>query len=339
MTEDKLRSMAEGLNDFVDATVLLPEESEDHDIRSAILNFNSKEGALEATNMFGWNTKVASDTCLVVEEVFDSHPGLPPSVNSFVGPGGPSLGKTSSIPMMSKTRLRQLKTPLRQSLRQPPNRCSVWGDYLGQIDFVDLDSDTNQHSSRQNLVFINPAEQNPPCNTLYIGNIPIGTSEEELKDIISKQRGYKRLCFRTKQNGSICLVEFEDVSFATKALHELYGLLLFNSIKGEIRLSFSKNPLGVRSSQSNIYPSSNVSSFSNATGPPPGLAPPPGFGSDSTPVSELNHSTPQGLVPGGMRIFTSWNKGTLTAHMFADSTTSKFTGFNKDIPPAYMFGK
>ena len=49
--------------------------------------------------------------------------------------------------------------------------------------------------------------------------------------MFSKQKGYKRLCFRTKQNGPMCFVEFEDVSFATKALHELYGHPLHNSIK------------------------------------------------------------------------------------------------------------
>ncbi|KAG7109783.1 Cell wall integrity protein scw1 like [Verticillium longisporum] len=67
--------------------------------------------------------------------------------------------------------------------------------------------------------------------------------------MFSKQRGYKRLCFRTKQNGPMCFVEFEDVTFATKALNELYGQPLHNSVKGGIRLSFSKNPLGVRSGQ------------------------------------------------------------------------------------------
>ncbi|ETS78520.1 hypothetical protein PFICI_10582 [Pestalotiopsis fici W106-1] len=100
---------------------------------------------------------------------------------------------------------------------------------------------------RQNYPPLNPADQNPPCNTLYVGNLPIDTSEEELKAMFSKQRGYKRLCFRTKQNGPMCFVEFEDIFFATKALHELYGQLLHNSVKGGIRLSFSKNPLGVRS--------------------------------------------------------------------------------------------
>lgn len=100
-----------------------------------------------------------------------------------------------------------------------------------------------QHT-RQLYPPTNTLDQNPPCNTLYVGNLPIDTSQDELKDLFSKQRGYKRLvCFRS---GSMCFVEFEDVSFATKALNELYGHSLHNSTKGGIRLSFSKNPLGIR---------------------------------------------------------------------------------------------
>jgi hypothetical protein len=104
------------------------------------------------------------------------------------------------------------------------------------------DTEDSQHGTEG-------GEMNAPCNTLYVGNLPIDTSEEELKAMFSRQRGYKRLCFRTKQNGPMCFVEFEDVTFATKALHELYGQPLHNSVKGGIRLSFSKNPLGVRSGQ------------------------------------------------------------------------------------------
>ncbi|PSN72179.1 RNA binding protein-like protein [Corynespora cassiicola Philippines] len=161
-----------------------------------------------------------------------------------------------------------------------------------------------QHFSRHNYPPVNPADQNPPCNTLYVGNLPIDTSEDELKAVFSKQRGYKRLCFRTKQNGPMCFVEFEDISFATKALNDLYGHPLHNSVKGGIRLSFSKNPLGVRTGQStNMGPSSNVTpttpmggyagnvqappGFSTATGPPPGLSAPPGL---STPVHTNGNS-------------------------------------------------
>lgn len=145
-----------------------------------------------------------------------------------------------------------------------------------------------QQFQRNNFPLVNPADQNPPCNTLYVGNLPIDTSEDELKAMFSKQRGYKRLCFRAKQNGPMCFVEFEDISFATKALHELYGYPLHNSIKGGIRLSFSKNPLGVRSGHSMTVPtrsnhsgntrcingiSTNVHGcfFSTVSGPPPGL--------------------------------------------------------------------
>jgi len=152
-----------------------------------------------------------------------------------------------------------------------------------------------QHHLRHNYPPVNPADQNPPCNTLYVGNLPIDTSEDELKAMFSKQRGYKRLCFRTKQNGPMCFVEFEDVSFATKALNELYGAQLHNSVKGGIRLSFSKNPLGVRAGQpgSSTNPTTTMSpsgpitlagfsniapgAFSTANGPPPGLSVPPGL--------------------------------------------------------------
>ncbi|EME45842.1 hypothetical protein DOTSEDRAFT_71515 [Dothistroma septosporum NZE10] len=134
---------------------------------------------------------------------------------------------------------------------------------------------------------VNPADQNPPCNTLYVGNLPVDTSEDELKSLFMKQRGYRRLCFRTKQNGPMCFVEFEDISFATKALNELYGHPLHNSVKGGIRLSFSKNPLGVRTGQTNgLGPNAVMSpqamspgfgALSAVSGPPPGLGSPSNF--------------------------------------------------------------
>ncbi|KAL9008695.1 MAG: hypothetical protein Q9173_006208 [Seirophora scorigena] len=178
---------------------------------------------------------------------------------------------------------------------------------------------TNQHYPRHNYPPVNPADQNPPCNTLYVGNLPIDTSEDELKAMFSKQRGYKRLCFRTKQNGPMCFVEFEDVSFATKALNELYGHPLHNSVKGGIRLSFSKNPLGVRTGQPGSMgpptplspqgpmPGMNglgsMATFTTASGPPPGLAAPPGLGSPtgmpSGVVNAFGSQTGNGTISAG----------------------------------------
>jgi RNA recognition motif. (a.k.a. RRM, RBD, or RNP domain) len=184
---------------------------------------------------------------------------------------------------------------------------------------------TGQPFLRHNYPPVNPADQNPPCNTLYVGNLPIDTSEDELKALFSKQRGYKRLCFRTKQNGPMCFVEFEDISFATKALNELYGVQLHNSVKGGIRLSFSKNPLGVRAGQpGSNNPSTPMSAtgtlsmnsiaamspggYPSANGPPPGLSVPPGLSMSAStgnapPMAML--SAPfinQGLGPAGSSV-------------------------------------
>lgn len=184
---------------------------------------------------------------------------------------------------------------------------------------------SNHHYQRHNYPPVNPADQNPPCNTLYVGNLPIDTSEDELKTMFSKQRGYKRLCFRTKQNGPMCFVEFEDVSFATKALNELYGHPLHNSVKGGIRLSFSKNPLGVRAGQpggmgpmSPLSPTGTttngmgIAGFSTAHGPPPGLAAPPGLANHNNGIngmsgmngimnsSSMGYVSPTSIGPTGM---------------------------------------
>ncbi|OAD09082.1 hypothetical protein MUCCIDRAFT_120404, partial [Mucor lusitanicus CBS 277.49] len=88
----------------------------------------------------------------------------------------------------------------------------------------------------------NPADQNPPCNTLYVGNLPPNTNEDELRSMFSKCPGYKRLSFRNKSNGPMCFVEFDDAIYAAQALQDLHGNPLSNSVKGGIRLSFSKNP-------------------------------------------------------------------------------------------------
>jgi hypothetical protein len=191
----------------------------------------------------------------------------------------------------------------------------------------------------------NPADQNPPCNTLYVGNLPVDTSEDELKAVFSKQRGYKRLCFRTKQNGPMCFVEFEDVSFATKALHELYGHLLHNSVKGGIRLSFSKNPLGVRTGQQGnglqtpMGPPPGMQGMNGGVGAPPGFAtaigPPPGLPNPSSGPSPLpmNGNGNYGMYSGGNYNMTNGGYAPAMRQPIPLPTTmspSPFQGMNND---------
>lgn len=93
---------------------------------------------------------------------------------------------------------------------------------------------------------LNPAYENAPCNTLYVGNLPPTACEEELREMFCTRIGYKRLSFKNKPNGPMCFVEFEDIHCATLAMNELYGQMLSNSCRAGIRLSYSKNPLGVK---------------------------------------------------------------------------------------------
>lgn len=90
--------------------------------------------------------------------------------------------------------------------------------------------------------------ENFPCNTVYVGNLPPIASEDELRTLFRNCLGYRRLSFRPKTSGPMCFVEFDDIACATAAIETLYGTMLScsTSIKGGIRLSFSKNPLGLR---------------------------------------------------------------------------------------------
>jgi RNA recognition motif-containing protein len=224
---------------------------------------------------------------------------------------------------------------------------------------------------RLNYPPVNPADQNPPCNTLYVGNLPHDTSEDELKALFSKQRGYKRLCFRNKQNGPMCFVEFEDVSFATKALHELYGYQLSNSVKGGIRLSFSKNPLGVRTGQpGGMSPSTpmtppgsipginglggmSTQAFSTASGPPPGLSVPPGL---SLPIGISSGAltpthNPLNNINGGFNVNSGLGLGIGTVGMaplrsaplggglVGGAAGPNMGGMNGTTYPDYMMGR
>lgn len=231
----------------------------------------------------------------------------------------------------------------------------------------------NQHTPRHSLPAANPNDLNPPCNTLYVGNLPPDTSEEELKALFSKQRGYKRLCFRNKQNGPMCFVEFDEVAMASKALNELYGYKLSNSVKTGIRLSFSKNPLGVRSGQPGSMSASNPLAsqgampgggnlgnmhnhlFSTVSGPPPGLSTPPGLvmplalrNSGAVPPSANAHpalansngynpNAGLGLRANGMNPMMSPTPP-LAGGANGGSTGSNVGGFNAYYPD-YMMGR
>jgi len=141
--------------------------------------------------------------------------------------------------------------PQRQPRSSPwPNRGPApTNGMMPALTTTAFNARTNQGAyTKRILPTINLADQNPPCSTLYVGNLPMGAPEQEVRAVFSRQRGYRRLRFYNKPKGPMCFVEFEDIGSATKALCELYGHNLSNSVHGGLRLSFSKSQLGIRTS-------------------------------------------------------------------------------------------
>ncbi|CAO1613824.1 unnamed protein product [Sympodiomycopsis kandeliae] len=134
---------------------------------------------------------------------------------------------------------------------------------------VDLPSPTSRSFS---------IDQNPPGNTLFVGNLPGNMSastssslEESLRKRFSACSGYRQLSFRIKNNGTMCFVEFDDVQNAARALAEVNGDNMGGTVKnGGLRLSFSKNPLfrnSCSSGNATIGGSSTPTPSNTATGP------------------------------------------------------------------------
>lgn len=106
-------------------------------------------------------------------------------------------------------------------------------------------------------------KDNPPCNTLFIGNLGENINEEELRGIFSVQPGFKQMKVLRQERHTVCFIEFEDVSSATNVHHSLQGAVIPSSGSIGMRIQYSKNPFGRRKD------------FGHSAAPGPNGAPPP----------------------------------------------------------------
>lgn len=106
-------------------------------------------------------------------------------------------------------------------------------------------------------------KDNPPCNTLFIGNLGENINEEELRGIFSVQPGFKQMKVLRQERHTVCFIEFEDVNSATNVHHSLQGAVIPSSGSIGMRIQYSKNPFGRRKD------------FGHSVTPGPNGAPPP----------------------------------------------------------------
>ncbi|KAI0050230.1 hypothetical protein FA95DRAFT_663428 [Auriscalpium vulgare] len=190
-------------------------------------------------------------------QALPSHPSLPSRPRAY-SPTGQGEG---SIPMSSGSSVADSHSSIEEELCKPlgslavstapsPGAPTGTGTTSPQLPSP-ASGASSGGSARSGAV-----DQNPPINTLYVGNLPSSPPppgyaatylEDSLRELFARRPGYRKLCFRQKSNGPMCFVEFIDVHHATKALNDLYGATLGGLVKGGgIRVSYSKNPLGVR---------------------------------------------------------------------------------------------
>ncbi|KAG0452111.1 hypothetical protein HPP92_025865, partial [Vanilla planifolia] len=80
-------------------------------------------------------------------------------------------------------------------------------------------------------------KDNPPCNTLFVGNLGENVIEEELRSLFSIQPGYKQMKILRHERNTVCFIEFDDVASATAARQNLNGAVLPSSGRGVFQKS------------------------------------------------------------------------------------------------------
>ncbi|KAJ6892737.1 hypothetical protein NC651_025829 [Populus alba x Populus x berolinensis] len=81
-------------------------------------------------------------------------------------------------------------------------------------------------------------KDNPPCNTLFIGNLGENINEDELRGLFSVQPGFKQMKVLRQERHTVCFIEFEDVNSATNVHHTLQGAVIPSSGSVGMRIQY-----------------------------------------------------------------------------------------------------
>lgn len=146
---------------------------------------------------------------------------------------------------------------------------------------------------------------NPPCDTLFVGNLPPHVSEEEVEGFFRSSVGNRFAACKVNRNASgrvSAFVQFVDIDAAKEAHATLQGKELPGSDRGPMRIQFSKNALGKRRREEAGGPPAG------GGGPPPYGSQDPGYNSVDQQLQQLqnvaNAGSPSG--PGVYISFMSW---------------------------------
>ncbi|XP_021747263.1 cell wall integrity protein scw1-like [Chenopodium quinoa] len=113
-------------------------------------------------------------------------------------------------------------------------------------------------------------KDNPPCNTLFIGNLGENINEDELRGLFSIQPGYKQMKVLRQERHTVCFIEFEDLNSASHVHHNLQGAVIPSSGSVGMRIQYSKNPFGKRKDSNHLAAAAAAAAPMNGmSGPAP----------------------------------------------------------------------
>ena len=92
---------------------------------------------------------------------------------------------------------------------------------------------------------VNAGRSNPPMDTIFIANMCVEASEDELKTMLNGFAGFKR-CKLVNQRGVVtAFAQFEDIKSASTAIGTLQGRPNMALDSSGLRVEYSKKPMGV----------------------------------------------------------------------------------------------
>ncbi|KAL2539082.1 RNA-binding (RRM/RBD/RNP motif) family protein [Abeliophyllum distichum] len=81
-------------------------------------------------------------------------------------------------------------------------------------------------------------KDNPPRNTLFIGNLGENINEEELRGLFSAHPGFKQKKVLRQERHIVCFIEFDDVNSATNVHRSLQGAVIPSSGSVGMRIQY-----------------------------------------------------------------------------------------------------
>lgn len=83
----------------------------------------------------------------------------------------------------------------------------------------------------------------PPCSTLFVANLGHTCTEEELKEVLSKQPGFHVLKMRRRGGMPVAFADFMDIESSTSAMNNLQGTMLSSSDSDGLHIEYARSKM------------------------------------------------------------------------------------------------